>query len=309
MPQLAGSSSNSDGATATSHLSARLLSSDAMGERFPLLLALADDESSVAAITVTQALASARGGVPSVVRALGDVRAAEMAVSPLAGIVVEEYLGPDYLNECRAAVAQQLSSVAGDVGWPVDVTDEPPIDAIVDRARGQHAGLIVMGLRRHGVLRRAITRDLLAQVVRSARVPVLAVRPELTHLPRRVVVAVDFRAASIRAAHIARRLLADDGTLCLVHVAPVSSDAERKGLERILGDLVPSPGMTMTSVVLHGDVQSSIEGCAQALDAELLAVGSEEHSLLDRVANGRTSMKLAHSARWSTLIVPARGGG
>ncbi|MGH7632195.1 MAG: universal stress protein [Gemmatimonadaceae bacterium] len=309
MPQLAGLSPDTDGAPGILRPLDRLASPRALGERFPLLLAIANDETSDAAMRLTRALATEKGAVPSVVHALGDVRAAEASVSPLAGTVVEEYLGPDYVNECRVAFASQLASTVGKVEWPFDVTDELPIEAIVSRVRRQQTGLIVMGLRRHGVLRRVITRDLLAEVVRSARVPVLAVRPPLATLPRRVVVAVDFRAASIRAAHVARQLLANDGTLCLVHVTQDNSDAARAGLERILSDLGSTPDMTLTSVVLHGDAQSSIEGCAQAMDADLLAVGSEEHSLLDRVANGRMSMKLAHTARWSTLIVPARHGG
>ena len=274
-------------------------------ERFPLLLALASDEPAVAAIRLTQALALSRGAVPTVLRALGDVRAAEASASPLAGVVVEEYLGPDYLDECRGALEQQVTSVAGEVDWKLWVTDEMPVDAIVEGALALRAGLIVMGLRRHGVLRRMITRDLLAEVVRVARVPVLAIRPDLTALPQRIVVAVDFGPASIRAAHLARRLLADNGALYLVHVTSVNSDRLRRGLDRIAADLEPAGGVTTSSILLHGDIQSAIEGCAQALGADLLAVGSEEHSLLDRITVGRMSMKLAHTARWSMLIAPS----
>jgi nucleotide-binding universal stress UspA family protein len=277
-----------------------------LGAHFPLLLALASDEPAMAAIRFTQALQRSRGAVPTVLRALGDVRAAEASVAPMDGVVVEEYLGPEYLDDCRRALEQQVTSVAGPVGWELEVTDDAPIDAIVDTARAMRAGLIVMGLRRHGVLRRMITRDLLAEVVRVARVPVLAVRPELTGLPRRVVVAIDFGVASIRAAFLARELLADDGTLFLVHVTPVNSDEARAHLAHIIEALRLSPQMTATSILLHGDVQSAIEGCALAVGADLLAAGSEEHSLVDRLTVGRMSMKLAHGAHWSTLIVPRR---
>jgi len=307
MPELIGSHTNTNGTPPIAALAPRAAEPmRALGAHFPLLLALASDEPAVAAIRLTQALARSKGAVPTVVRALGDVRAAEAFAAPLAGAVVEEYLGPDYLDECRSALAQQVTSVAGPVDWKLDVTDDAPIDAIVDEALALRAGLIVMGLRRHGVLRRMITRDLLAEVVRVARVPVLAVRPELTDLPRRVVVAIDFGSASIRAAFLARHLLADDGALFLVHVTPENSDEVRAQLDRIIEDLRPSPQMTATSILLHGDVQSAIEGCASAVGADLLAVGSEDHTLLDRLTVGRMSMKLAHSAAWSTLIVPHR---
>jgi nucleotide-binding universal stress UspA family protein len=309
MPELIGSHTNTNGTPPMALPAPRAAEPmRVLEERFPLLLALASDEPAVAAIRLTQALALSRGAVPTVLRALGDVRAAEASASPLAGVVVEEYLGPDYLDECRGALEQQVTSVAGEVDWKLWVTDEMPVDAIVDGALALRAGLIVMGLRRHGVLRRMITRDLLAEVVRVARVPVLAVRPELTGLPRRVVVAVDFSTASVRAAFLARRLLADDGTLFLVHVTPVNSDETRAQLDRIIEDIRPSPEMTASSIQLHGDVQSAIEGCALAVDADLLAVGSDDHTLLDQLTVGSMSMKLAHRARWSTLVVPGRPG-
>lgn len=307
MPDLISSHANTAANTRIGAIAPRSAEQErALDVHFPLLLALASDEPALAAIRLTQALERSRGAVPTVVRALGDVRAAEASVTPMAGVVVEEYLGPDYLDECRRALEQQVTSVAGPVNWELEVTDDAPIDAIVDTARAMRAGLIVMGLRRHGVLRRMITRDLLAEVMRVARVPVLAVRPELTGLPRRVVVAIDFGVASIRAAFLARELLADDGALFLVHVTPVNSDEVRAHLDHIIEDLRPSPQMTATSILLHGDVQSAIEGCALAVGADLLAVGSEEHTLLDRLTVGRMSMKLAHGAHWSTLIVPRR---
>ncbi len=273
---------------------------------FPLLLALADDETAAASIRVALALAKCKGAVPTVVRALGDMRAAEVAVSPLGGIALEEYFGQEYKRLCRDAVEKQVRSVAGQVEWQLDITDQSPIEAIVALASGLRAGLIVMGLRHHGVLRRAISRDLLGEVLRVTRVPVLAVRADISGLPKRVVVAIDFGAASIRAAHLARHLLDNDGTMYFVHVSRENSDGLRARLDALVDDLAPAPGMTVSSILLHGDVQSSVEGLAHAVGADLLAVGKEEHSLFDRLATGSMSMKLAHTARWSTLVVPSR---
>lgn len=273
---------------------------------FPLLLALADDEPATAAIRMTLQLSRAKGAVPTIVRALGDIREAQASLSPLAGTIVEEYLDPDYQRNCRDAVEKQVRLVAGQVEWPLDITEQSPIDAIVERSCRLRASLIVMGLRRHGVLRRAISRDLLGEVVRLTRVPVLAVRPDLSALPKRVVVAIDFGEASIHAAQLARQLIADDGAMCLVHVSQGNSAMLRARLEGLIDELSPTSGMMMTSILLHGDVQSSIEGLAFALGADLLAVGSEQHSLFNRLTTGSISMRLAHTARWSTLVVPSR---
>lgn len=285
---------------------ARRAPTPALDPVFPLLLALADDETAAASVRIALALAAHKGAVPTVVRALGDMRAAEVAVSPLGGIALEEYFSPDYARVCRDAVEKQVHSVAGPVAWPIDIADQSPIDAIVARAREFRAGLIVMGLRHHGVLRRAISRDLLGEVLRVTRVPVLAVRADLSALPKRVVVAIDFGAASIRAAHLARHLMDSDGAIHFVHVSREYSDGLRARLDALVDEIAPAPGMTVSSILLHGDVQSSVEGLAHAVDADLLAVGKEEHSLFDRLATGSKSMKLAHTARWSTLVVPSR---
>jgi nucleotide-binding universal stress UspA family protein len=273
---------------------------------FPLLLAIADDETAAASIGIAHTLADKKGAVPTVVRALGDMRAAEVAVSPLGGIALEEYFSQEYKRLRRDAVETQVRSVAGQVEWTLDITDQSPIDAIVARASESRAGLIVMGLRHHGVLRRAISRDLLGEVLRVTRVPVLAVRPDLSALPKRVVVAIDFGGASIRAANLACHLIDDDGAMYFVHVSRENSDGLRARLDALIDELAPPPGVTVSSILLHGDVQSSVEGLAHAVGADLLAVGNEEHSLFDRVATGSMSLKLAHTARWSTLVVPSR---
>ena len=285
---------------------ARRAPTPALDPVFPLLLALADDETAAAAVRIALALADRKGAVPTVVRALGDLRAAEVAVSPLGGIALEEYFSPEYARVCRLAVEKQVRSIAGPVAWPLDITDQSPIEAIVARARGMRDGLIIMGLRHHGVLRRAISRDLLSEVLRATRLPVLAVRADILALPKRVVVAIDFGAASIRAAHLARHLMDSDGAMYFVHVSRENTDGLRARLDALVDDLAPAPGVTVSSILLHGDVQSSVEGLAHAVDADLLAVGKEEHSLFDRLATGSMSMKLAHTARWSTLIVPSR---
>ena len=140
MPELAGFSSNAEAPTAIPRQLDSIASPRTPGESFPLLLAIANDETANAAIRLTRALAVTRGAVPSVLHALGVVRAAEASVSPLGGTVVEEYLGPEYLSECRAVLEKKLSSVTGDAGWPLEVTDELPIEAIVERSKAQRGG-------------------------------------------------------------------------------------------------------------------------------------------------------------------------
>lgn len=287
---------------------------------FPLLLAITDDDRAASAIGVTRELARAHGAIPTVLRALGSDHDVEVPIQPFAGYVAEGALSPEYRNETRELLQQQVFDVAGDVRWQFEVADESPLDAIVNHARQSAAGLIVIGLRRHGVVHRVVVGDLLRSVVRSAGVPVLAVRPDLDALPRRVVVAVDFGEASVRAASIARHILADDGEMHLVHVVPALTHLDHstvgltgagtftralRDLTSMIEDLRPGPGMTICSHVIEGEREAAIDGFAERVRADLLAVGSDEHPLLDRLVNRSVSMGLARTGRWSMLVVPA----
>lgn len=300
---------------------ARRAPSSALSQVFPLLLAVADDELAEATIRVTLALARRKGAVPTVVHAIGADREAGDEIAPFVGTVTEEALSPEFRSVRRATLQQMLTSVAGNVSWRIEVDDGSASDAVTEAARQMQPGLIVMGLRQHGVVHRVLSRSLLRFVVRGSRLPVLAVTPSLTDLPRRIVVGVDFGDASIHAARMARQLLAEDGELHLVHVAtdhvhgtrengvamrPHAEGSIRERLDRLVDDLSPEPGMTIVVEQAEGDAALSIKGCAERIDADLIAVGSDRHSPLERLVAGSVSMALAHTARWSMLIVPAR---
>jgi nucleotide-binding universal stress UspA family protein len=291
--------------------------SPALDAVFPLLLAITDDERAASAIRITRELARTHGAIPTVLRALRDDPEAEAQFPPLVGYVPESALGAEYRSEARELLQRQVIDVAGGVRWQFEIADESPVEAIVHRARQLRAGLIVIGLRRHGVMHRVVVGDLLRSVVRLAGVPVLAVRPDLVGLPRRVVVAVDFGEASVRAATMARQILADNGELHLVHVVsdPTYRDTTTgvgpftraiSALASIIDDLRPGLGMTITSHVIEGEKEAAIDGFAERVRADLLAVGSDEHPLFDRVVNKSVSMGLARTARRSMLVVPAR---
>ncbi|MEO7042066.1 MAG: universal stress protein [Gemmatimonadaceae bacterium] len=300
---------------------ARRAPSPALSQVFPLLLAVAEDELAEATIRVSLALARRKGAVPTVVHALGADREVEDALAPFVGMVAEEELSPEFRSATRATLQKLVTSIAGNVLWRLEVDVRSASSAVAEVARQMQPGLIVMGLRQHGVVHRVLSRSLLRSVVRSSRLPVLAVTPGLMDLPRRIVVAVDFGDASIHAARMARQLLADGGELHLVHVAtdrahrtresgsempPHAERSIRERLDRLAEDLSPEPGMTIVSEHAEGDAALSIKGCAERIDADLIAVGSDRHSPLERLVAGSVSMALAHTARWSMLIVPGR---
>lgn len=300
---------------------ARRAPSPALSQVFPLLLAVADDELAEATVRVTLALARKKGAVPTVIHALGADHEAEDGIAPFVGTVMEEALSPEFRDERRVAMQKLMTLFAGNVSWRLEVDERSASEAVTEAARHMQPGLIVMGLRRPGIVRKVLSRYLLRSVVRGARLPVLAVRPDLMDLPRRIVVALDFGEASIHAARMARQLLAADGELHLVHIATDHADrlAEsptegsrhagrsiRERLDQIAADLSPEPGMTIVTQQVDGDAVLSIKGYAERIDADLIAVGSDRHSPLERLLAGSVSMALAHAARWSMLIIPGR---
>jgi len=288
---------------------------------FPLLLAITDDERASPAIRMTRELTRTHGAIPTVLRALGSDNETEVLVEPFVGYVPQGALSPEYRDESRELLQRQVADVAGCVRWQFEIADEPPVEAIVKYARQLRAGLVVIGLRRHGVMHRVVAGDLLRSVVRLAGVPVLAVRPDLVALPRRVVVAVDFGEASVRAASMARHILADDGEMHLVHVVTDSAHRDSyparmagagpftramRDLASMIDDLRPGRDMTITSHVIEGEKEAAIDGFAERVRADLLAVGSDEHPLFDRLVNRSVSMGLSRTAHRSMLVVPAR---
>jgi nucleotide-binding universal stress UspA family protein len=82
---------------------------------------------------------------------------------------------------------------------------------------------VVLGLGRHSPIDRILGSETALGVLRRAGCPVLAVPAGGAATFRRAVAAVDFSAASVRAAEAAAALLEPDATLALVHVRPETS--------------------------------------------------------------------------------------
>ena len=137
-------------------------------------------------------------------------------------------------HEQESAVRAGLASATGvTIDWPVHVVLGSPASSIVQEAHRLDAALIVLGLRRHGRLDRAVNDETTLNVMRSAVSPVLGVVAELTRLPRRVLAAVDFSEGSLLALHAGKAVMGDDARLVLAHVQPMSGYLLDEGQARI----------------------------------------------------------------------------
>jgi len=219
-----------------------------------------------------------------------------------------------------AAVLKYVARYAdGDVP-PVQIRFGGIADEIAEAAREKNATLVVVGAAPHQRVHHIIGGERAVHVLRSSSAPVLSVAPGFSSLPKRIVVAVDFAPASVRAAQTALLLLAPGGTLTLLHVlSPLLGDAllrDSQGrdpadaVQTLFGRLrdelrpfVPEDVTIETLIRTDVDIDGIVAG-ATALDADLIAVGTHGPRLLERIFLGSVASSVLHSASQTVLAVP-----
>jgi nucleotide-binding universal stress UspA family protein len=186
-------------------------------------------------------------------------------------------------------------------------------------ARDRNARAIIMGIGRHAPMDRLLGEELTLQTLRLADCPVLAVAGSWTELPRRAVVAVDFSAASVRAAEEALALLADGGTLTLLHVRPSFDEMLRPAsevwigahrqrltelLDRLRHALAAPADVTVETLVLAGDPAAEVLAYSARVGAPLVATGSTGRGFFARLVVGSVATQLLRASPVSVLAVP-----
>ena len=225
-------------------------------------------------------------------------------------------------NEQERIVGTQIMRAVGaQIDWPVRVMFGTTAASIVQEANHLGAALVLLGLRRHSRLERAVHDETALNVMRTASCPVLGVVAEMNRLPTRVLASVDFGDGSVLAARAARAMLGDGATMALAYVQPVNGFLLDEGECRIhdmgvkagfakLRDQFGGAGARFDHVVLHHDAgQSPAQALleyADEIDSDLITAGSLQHSRLDRWMVGSVSTELVRDGRRSVLIVPPR---
>ena len=230
-------------------------------------------------------------------------------------------------EEARAA----LEASAGGIPWNQVVHRiERGINAapaIIDYADANDVDLIVMGSHGRRGFRRLMLGSVTAEVVRSARRPVLVVRHEEdVEAPAEVdllIVPVDFSPASDEAVSVALELAATlDVPIELLHaVEPIPyvqmaypiavDDGEFKAhaehrLDEIVEELDTARDIRTTVGV--GTAEQAVDDAASRSSSPLVVMASHGHSGLSRVLLGSTTERLLRNAPCPVLVVPAGAG-
>ena len=230
--------------------------------------------------------------------------------------------GEEIHREQKEEILAELSRATGtSIEWPVRMMLGTPAGSIVKEAHHVGAVLVVLGLRRHGRLDRAVHDETTLNVMRGASCPVLGVVAELGELPRRVLSAVDFSEGSFIAIRSGRAVVGSGAVQVLAYVHPMNGFLDDEGEARIhdmgvsagfakLGGELASDGVKLDHVVLHHEPAQSPAGAlleyAEEIGADLITAGSVQHSRLDRWMVGSVSGELVRDGRRSVLIVPPR---
>lgn len=285
-----------------------------------VLLATDGSPAAAAATHVADALARERGAIVHAISVL-DTRPAPIPPPlDLALAIADAATGPAVHARQVESVRSTLAATIGKpVEWPVHVMIGTPATAIAQEAKRLHAALVVIGLRRHGALDRAVHDETTLSVIRRAHCPVLGVVSGQDTLPHRALAAVDFGRSSLTAARRATTLLGSGATLLLAYVPPLVSEGLEEG-ESLIRELgvasafsrceqeLARPGLHVDRVVLHHKLPTSVAKLvleyAVATRADLVAAGSMRHGRLDRWLLGSVSTELVRDGRRSVLIVP-----
>ncbi len=278
-----------------------------------LLLATDASPAASAATRVVAALSARWSTTPHVCTVMPSPA---MVMDPMAvGIAY----APSIAEEMRSAVTDQLAACCTESSdWPRETAAGAPAAEIVRIADTHASDLIVLGLRPHAFFDRLFRDETALSVMRHASMPVLAVTPLLTRLPRRIAVAIDFSRASIAAARAALTLLDDGGSLMLVYVEPpgeprspaaegfttIYTQGVAAAFTRLRLELASRTNARIETVVLRGGVSEELQSFAFRAEVDLLAVGSQRHSVGRRAFVGSVTAALARAATTSLLVIP-----
>ncbi|MGH7635016.1 MAG: universal stress protein, partial [Gemmatimonadaceae bacterium] len=196
-----------------------------------------------------------------------------------------------------------------------------PSEEIVRQAQSLGAALIIVGLRRHGPIDRALNNETALRVMRHASSPVLGVVPGTTALPVRVLAAIDFSCVSMAAARAASELVGEKGALVLAYVPQLDALLADEG-EKVVHELgmheafkraareLEARRVACDHIVLHQEAQDTpaelLLEYADASRSDLIAAGSARHSRIQRWMIGSVSTELVRDGRRSVLIIPSR---
>jgi nucleotide-binding universal stress UspA family protein len=278
-----------------------------------VVVATRGDDASVGALYFASQLAKRHSGTVVAVGVIPPVP--RRAVS----LVVPSILNADEEGrlDLLEAIRDRVKRIPGADQWTKRAVIGIPDSAILQIARETKSGLLLIGLSHRGRLDRVFSGETTVAIMRQARLPVIAVPPQVRTLPTRAVAAIDFSPASMAAAKFAATLLASNGRLTLAHVRSFEGvqaragdlvDLYRAGADAKLADaareLRRGTRRRIDVVTLGGPPGEAILAYSRRTHCDLIALGGIEKGFVDRVLLGSVRTTVIRGATCSVLIAP-----
>lgn len=294
----------------------RLAADRTPAQRGPVIAAVGREDAHHL-LVAAQAVATRLGTRVQVVSVLPPVFVSQMAGAPVYVPAVESEM--DLRESISRMVAREVEDVADEspgMRWEVAVGEVA--DVLTTRASKLGASMLMMGLGRHRAVEQLLATETTLRVMRRAVAPVLAIDGTFDGRARCMVAATDFSPRSAIAAQVALPLLAEGGTLQLVHVwqpsgssNPTAVAAEQRYADHLPDQLarfhsvleVPD-GVRVTINILEGNVVERVLEFAGRNNADLIVAGRQGLSFLSRLMVGSVTTALVRGAQCSVLVVP-----
>ena len=231
------------------------------------------------------------------------------------------------LDEARRqlqALADELVAQCG-IGVRTVEAAGPVLEAIDDESRRLGAGLLVLGARGAGFLRRLVLGTTSERLVRRASCPVLVVRQSAHERYRRALVAVDFSPWSAQALAAARRVAPQARLVLLsayqvpfqeklafagVDAATIEHYRRQAHLQAVqaLHGLAAGQGLKpgdYDAVVIEGEASQRIVEQEQEYDCDLVVLGKHGRSVTEDLLLGSVTQHVLAEGSADVLVSTA----
>ena len=277
---------------------------DPIGDRdtipIRILVGSAGSPSSMGAVQMAAALAASLDADVHVVAATTPLPyVATMGAGSDAPVIVDEDNRRQTLQDAR----RQLDRLHTAGQWSLHSVVGWPAESILEEATAWGAAIIVIGVGRHQVADRLVGAETAVAIARRSPIPVIAVPAGAVGLPSRVLAATDFSEASITAARIGARLMAEDGTLVLAHVTAAAGPCH--ALEELAAEIREHTGRRVNTELLSGTVVDALLRYAREESCDMISVGGRPYTAPDGVIFGSVRTRLLRAGSSTVLIAPS----
>lgn len=282
----------------------------------PLVVATDGTESADAAFIAARLLAQHCGAPVTVLTVLEQQLVYFPAPYPIIPVEAERA----QLDALTERVRRQLDKQVGaTTGWTVETRYGLPASTITRAARESRAEMILTGLSKHGVLDRVFGEETSPHIAQVTDVPLLTVAPNMDHLPRVIVVAVDPHSPAVPDSAAMRALLSEVEAVHLVNVQPRSTDTlgfapapwdqtYEEGLNAALDRVKQSLGLPakvfQNVIVALGNPAREILRTATEVKADMLIVAQRRRGVLLARPGGGLAARLLRGTTCSVLVLP-----